>query len=182
MTSIIGWRFWKIRKSPKDGSLWLRSVVRNELWSPLERFEARGSSYREGNQHGISPAAHSSNGIYAYKSPFDAIENLDRCCYRGTFLGKVHLWGVIQKHQFGYRAQFAYPASLSTGICCACKQTVNLKSEPFAIGWASLHITEDFSVSGFVCEGCNKKYYHLETDTGYEEMMELVGRYGIEIV
>ncbi len=181
MTPITGWRFWKIRRASQDGNLWLRSVIRNELWPPMERFEARSSSYKGASHPGIFPEAHSSSGIYAYNTTFDALENLDRCCYRGTFLGKVSLWGVIQKHQFGYRAQFAYPVSLHMGICCVCKQTINLKSEPFAIGWASLHITEAFSVSGLLCGGCNKKYYSVDIESSYMELTQLTDRYGIKI-
>jgi hypothetical protein len=180
MTALTGWRFWKIRRTSKDGNLWLRSVVRNELWPPLERFVGRSSS-KETGQLSIPPKAQSASGIYAYKTTLYALENIDRYCYRGTFLGKVSLWGVIQKHQFGYRAQFAYPLSLVFGICCVCKQTVSLKSEPFGIGWASLHITEDFSVSGVLCKECNEKYYSVDIDTGHRELTELTDRYGIGI-
>jgi hypothetical protein len=147
----------------------------------MERFEAQRSSCKGSSRPCIPPEAHSASGIYAYKTTPDALENIDRYCYRGTFLGKVSLWGIIQKHQFGFRAQFAYPLSLVFGICCVCKQTVSLKSEPFAIGWASLHITEDFSVSGSLCEGCNGKYYSVDTDTSHRELTELTDRYGIGI-
>jgi len=181
MTALTGWRFWKIRRTSRDGNLWLRSVVRNELWPPMERFVAQRSSYKEAVQSGIPPEAQSAIGIYAYKTILDALENIDHYCYRGTFLGKVSLWGVIQKHQFGFRSQFAYPLSLVFGICCVCKQTVSLKSEPFAIGWASLHFTEDFSVSGFLCEGCNEKYYSIDVESSHEELEELTNRYGIGI-
>jgi hypothetical protein len=147
----------------------------------MERFVAQRSSYKEAVQSGIPPEAQSAIGIYAYKTILDALENIDHYCYRGTFLGKVSLWGVIQKHRFGYRAQFAYPVSLALGICCVCKRNVSLESEPFAIGWASLHITEDFSVSGFLCEECNEKYYSVDMDTSHRELAELTNRYGIGI-
>jgi hypothetical protein len=146
----------------------------------MEKFEAHRSSYQDSRATTI-PGAHSSNGIYAYKTAFDALENIDRYCYRGTFLGKVSLWGVIQKHRFGYRSQFAYPLSLVSGICCVCKRIVSLKSEPFAIGWASLHFTEDFSVSGFLCEECNERYYYVDMETSYGELAELTERYRIGI-
>jgi hypothetical protein len=147
----------------------------------MERFEAHCSSYKAKEQSCISPEAHSTSGIYAYKSTSEALENLDRCSYRGTFLGKVSLWGVIQKHQFGYRAQFAYPVSLVFGICCVCKRIVSLRSEPFTIGWASLHITEAFSVSGFLCEECNEKYYSVDIESSNRELAVLTARYGISI-
>ncbi len=147
----------------------------------MERFEAHCSSFKAASQSCISPEVNSTSGIYAYKSTPDALENLDRCSYRGTFLGRVSLWGVIQKHQFGYRAQFAYPVSLVFGICCVCKRIVNLKSEPFAIGWASLHITEAFSVSGFLCEDCNGRYYSVDIESSHRELSALTERYGISI-
>ncbi len=130
---------------------------------------------------GIPPEANSKNGIYAYKNISLALENLDRCCYRGAFLGKVNLWGVIHKHEFGYRAQFAYPISLSMGICCMCKSIVSLSSEPFAIGWATYHFSESFSVSGFLCNICNEKYYSVDIKTSYDELKHLTDRYGIKI-
>lgn len=166
---------------PQDGGFWLRSIVRNDLWPPMKRFEACSASASGSHKQSITPEAYSQAGIYAFKTIGDALENLDRTCYRGTFLGRVQVWGVIQKHQFGYRAQFAYPHSLTHGVCCICKRIVSLKSERFAIGWASYHFSDDFSVSGFVCSGCNEKYYSLDTETGYAELSELAGRYGIAI-
>lgn len=147
----------------------------------MEKFESHGSSYKKVGKHGSPPEADSTNGIYAYKTFEHALENLDRCWCRGIFLGKVKLWGVIQKHEFGYRSQFAYPLSLHMGICCVCKRTINLKSEPFAIGWATLHITESFSVSGFLCEKCNKRYYSVDPESSYKELIQLTVRYGIKI-
>ena len=166
---------------PHDGSLWLRSVVRHHLWPLKERFEAYSTSVSGLHRQDITPGVNSQDGIYAFKTIGDALENLDRTCYRGTFLGRVQVWGVIQKHHFGYRAQFAYPHSLTHGICCICKRIVSLKTEPFAIGWASYHFSDDFSVSGFVCNVCNEKYYFLDTETGFIELSELTERYGITI-
>lgn len=161
--------------------MWLRSIVRHDLWPLAKRFEAYSTSAFGLHKQSITPGVHSQAGIYAFTNIDDALENLDRTCYRGTFLGRVHIWGVVQKHQFGYRAQFAYPHSLTYGICCICKRIVGLKSEPFAIGWASYYFSDDFSVSGFVCNGCNEKYYLLDTETGYAELSELSERYGITI-
>ena len=178
---LTGWRFWKIRKTTTDGELWLKSVIRSNLWPPMQRFEVGGSAQKESNEPDMYPETDSLSGIYAYKSSLHALENIDRFCYRGTLLGKVHLWGVIQKHQFGYRAQFAYPVSVSMGICCICKRTINLKSEPFTIGWAYYHFSDDFSVNGVLCRVCNEKFYSLDVACSYRELEELTGRYGIHI-
>jgi hypothetical protein len=166
---------------PQDGGLWLRSVVRHDLWPLKERFEACSGSVPGLHKKSITPEVNSQEGIHAFKTFDNALENLDRTCYRGAFLGRVQVWGVIRKHQFGYRAQFAYPHSLTNGICCICKRMVSLKSEPFAIGWTAYHFSDDFSVNGFVCNVCNEKYYLLDTETGYIELSELAERYGIII-
>lgn len=146
----------------------------------MQRFEVNCVSPKSANQQGSHPEADSQCGIYAYKTSRDALKNIDRFCYRGTLLGKVHLWGVIHKHKYGYRAQFAYPVSLNIAICCICKQTINLKSEPFTIGWTYYHFTDDFSVYGMLCEVCNEKYYSLDIAYSYAELAQLKDRYGIE--
>ena len=47
-------------------------------------------------------------GIYAYKA---AEQNIS-CTGGGILSGEVWLWGKIQQHKLGYRAQYAYPKSL----------------------------------------------------------------------
>lgn len=166
---------------PQDGSLWLRSIVRHDLWPPRARFEAKSTASSEVDKRSVIPEVASQDGIYAFTTIDDALANLDRTCYRGTLLGKVHLWGVIQKHRFGYRAQYAYPHSLTHGICCICKSTVGLAPNEFAIGWKSYHFSDNFSVRGFVCSVCNEKFFLLDTNRGFAELSELAERYGIPI-
>jgi hypothetical protein len=84
--------------NPQDGGLWLRSVVRHALWPLKERFEACSTSAPELNKQSFTPGVHSQEGIYAFKTIDNALENLDRTCYRGTLLGRVKVWGTIQKH------------------------------------------------------------------------------------
>jgi hypothetical protein len=181
ISALTAWRFWKIRKHPRDGTLWLKSVVRNDLWPPLEKFEAQEPYCVQGHRQTVSPEAESKSGIYAYRSLTDALSGVNLLHYwcRGAFLGKVRLWGVVQQHEFGYRAQFAYPDSLEMGVCCVCRKIIDLRLEPFAIGWMSLHISEDFSVNGLICAGCNDKYYSIDASDCYREFLELTGRYGI---
>jgi len=161
--------------------LWLKSVVRNDIWPPKERFESYNTSINSSYKEHIIPEAQSKSGIYAFKSIEHAIENIDKTCYRGKLLGKVYLWGVIHKHDFGYRAQFAYPHSITHGICCICKKIVSLQTEQFAIGWAAYHFSESFSVSGFLCKTCNEKFYSINTDISQKELLILIERYGINI-
>jgi hypothetical protein len=49
------------------------------------------------------------NVVYAAKN----IEHLRQLGYEGRGIrGEVHLWGTVQEHELGWRAQFAYPKSL----------------------------------------------------------------------
>jgi transcription initiation factor IIE alpha subunit len=40
---------------------------------------------------------------------------------------------------------------------------------------------EAFSVSGFLCEDCNEKYYSVDIESSYRELVQLTDRYGIKI-
>jgi len=53
----------------------------------MERLEARSSFYQDSSAT-IIPGARSANGIYAYKTTFDALENIDRYCYVVPSLGR----------------------------------------------------------------------------------------------
>ena len=178
---LIGWRFWKLRKTTRDGLMWLKSVIRSDLWQPMKRFEVGCSDQKGSRGPDTYPEYDSPCGIYAYKTSCHALENIERFCYRGTLLGKVNLWGIIQKHRFGYRAQFAYPVSVSIGICCICKGIINLKSEPFTIGWTYYHFSDDFSVNGILCRVCNEKFYSLDAAHSSRELEEITDRYRINI-
>jgi hypothetical protein len=134
-----------------------------------------------GNDPGGSPARDVKYGIYAYKTTSYALQETDRFCYRGALLGQVHLWGVVQEHRFGYRAQYGYPASLHLGVCCICTQTIHLASEPFAIGWAYYHFSDDFSVNGILCNECNTKYYGLDEEESHAELSRIAEKYGVLI-
>ncbi len=167
--------------SRPEGYPMLRSVVRNHIWPVRERFEIVHASFPGLREHGIAPGASSTDGIYAYRDRRYALENHDRFCYRGSLLGRVDLWGVVQRHEFGYRAQFAYPVSLAYGICCICKGTIALKSDPFAMCWTALYLAEDFCVNGILCEACNSKYCSFDMASGRRHILGLADRYGIVI-
>jgi hypothetical protein len=179
--TLRGWRFWKLRQDPGAAGAWLTSVVRHDLWIPTEKFEARCMSGQGERDPGGPPDADARHGIYAYKTTSSALQETGRFCYRGALLGRVHLWGVVQEHSFGYRAQYGYPESLHMGVCCICTQTVYLASEPFAIGWAYYHFSDDFSVNGILCDECNRKYYSLDAIKSSAELSRLAERYGVPI-
>jgi hypothetical protein len=151
----------------------------------MERFEARSKSNEGISQLGIPAAVNSQVGIHAYKTSHHALGNLEHYCYRGALLGMVKLWGTIQEHQFGFRAEYGYPVSLTMGICCICKSIVNLKSEPFTIpfttDWIYFHFSETFTVTGFLCIECSEKYYSVDIESSYNKLTLLANSYGITI-
>jgi hypothetical protein len=178
--AITGWRFWKLRRT-RDGLAWLQSLMMDDLWPTREKFWAEKIVTEQNGEALTFPLSYSMNGIYAYKTSEYSLEYQHRFWYRGTLLGSVLLWGIVQQHELGYRAQFAYPSSLLFGICCDCMKKINLVREQFAIAWTSLHITERFSVNGFLCSRCNNRYYALDVKTCRIELEELAKRYGISI-
>lgn len=100
---IVGVRGWLII----DESL--SSLCKFCLWPvghPLEcetpLLKGEGASY--------DTRKHSSKrvGIFAFKNSFQ----LSRCCLGFCYCGEVALWGEIAEHEWGYRAQYAYPLTL----------------------------------------------------------------------
>lgn len=109
--ALVGYRTWRV-VSPL-----LRSLVFAVPWPPFERLEASCGLefHRNSNSGGIVPHELCRCGIYALKE-------LDHCfaawtirsrtnCVVGAvcIVGAVSLWGRIEEHQYGYRAQYAYP-------------------------------------------------------------------------
>ena len=126
---LRGFRVWHVR----DGSE-LESLC-GTAWPPFEALEARGCT--------ASPAAtvwavrtecdgppcddtgqmhHGRCGIYA----FSTRDALLRTIRQESFLlrrwpvvvGEVWLWGRVAQHEYGYRAQYAYPARFIGGFGC----------------------------------------------------------------
>ncbi|MEW6163267.1 MAG: hypothetical protein AB1606_08175 [Nitrospirota bacterium] len=200
ITPITGWRFWRIfgNKSKTADPLWLGSIVRSQLWPPKERLEAEcGES---GSSHTGSLKVYCKWGISAYKSFQYALEDFNERVAKarqrlgfepGTVLGKVKLWGKIHQHQYGYRAQFAYPFSLVSGVCINCLRLFDLKSEDFILryftfgsGWLFHYNKENFPPEIFpgelMCSRCID--WIAEVDLERDEVLSsLEKKYGIEI-
>lgn len=101
---IVGYRFWYPFSGPgynPDG--YLHSLNNNHhLWPIDQPMVARPTDWS------FNPYACWSGGIHAFKTK----ERLMREHY-GIF-GEVWLWGRIEEHAEGYRAEFAYPKRLFT--------------------------------------------------------------------
>lgn len=136
ITPITAWRFWRMKVTPVTRRVQLWSLASARVWSPGKYYEAeciaRGVCSRVNHDLQDVPALPPAQcGIYGYKtteealldlqgklSPEDAIQ-FGSAAHGGIF-GQVKLWGTIQQHRHGYRAQFAYPASFVMGICDKC--------------------------------------------------------------
>lgn len=216
ITPIIGWRFWKIcggganlvPQSVLDlktkGNIWLRSIFAPRPW--LKREKITAECLCKDTSHIEPPEIESNCGIYAYKSLQYALADYTRefliqdpaiNSYAGSIFGKVKLWGRIQHHRFGYRAQFAYPDSFTMSICNDCLQPIFLLFEffVFRLFEETKFLLRDsnnplagkkivkISKGMFFCEKC---WYHLrkKNDAGVsgEEILRILqDDYGVGV-
>jgi len=99
------------------------------LWQPHKRFEAYCANNVHSNHLATDPVPldRCSCGIYCYKDVKDcfrhsgmtqrirdaAVGYNDRL-QRDVAFGHISIWGRIIEHEFGFRAQYAYPKELAT--------------------------------------------------------------------
>lgn len=119
---LVGYRAWGMTR---DGDL--RSVYRHhgDRWVPYEAHRAVCRTAMCGSpafgRNMSSPAVDCSCGVYAFKACGKLLDELRRRdVVRFMFandlslvVGEVKLWGHVVEHNDGWRAEFAYPASLS---------------------------------------------------------------------
>jgi hypothetical protein len=99
--AIVGWRVWSqfphgLLGSPYGDVLW---PPRRPLWAECRFSSARGVQV-------VAPDPECSCGIYALMQPPDSIRDVP---WARRVTGEVYLWGKVIHHEFGYRAEFAYP-------------------------------------------------------------------------
>jgi hypothetical protein len=191
ITPLIGWRFWRVvsENLMNNGlDLWLTSIMKLIKWPPKKRFKAEclcGYSYYFYELHTNGPPEVDPCGIYAYNSPQHAFSDpLFRIIPKGVVFGKVKLWGKVQKHQFGYRAQFAYPFSLMLAVCDECKRLINLESEFFVLRVLNTFMEEEktFAFSQFICRNCLSLVGLSERDIEGKKVVHILQKkYGVQI-
>jgi hypothetical protein len=110
--AVEGWRAWRLVRRG-DGSLGLGS-----LFSPEERWRPRSAVRAvcavEGSYH-PAPAVDCRCGYYAYADR----ARLAGASRRSGVVGAVSMWGSVVGHDFGYRAEYAYPQRLRL-VCGPC--------------------------------------------------------------
>lgn len=118
---LRGYRVWHVRHGTELESLC------GTPWPPFEQLEAHACMAVGGSDCDGPPCVHRwpcgmRCGIYAF-STRDAVLGAIR---QELFLirrwpivvGEVWLWGRVARHEYGYRAQFAYPAKFIGGFGC----------------------------------------------------------------
>ena len=112
VSPIIAYRVWQW-----DGSL-LKSLS-GESWYPRQPLTARCCLSHQ------PPHQNCRCGIYAHKldsgprmcslprmSSLPRMRSAPKTSYSACIGGEVYLWGTVVEHEFGWRAQFAYPKSI----------------------------------------------------------------------
>lgn len=94
---IIAWRLWRVT----DEGI-LRSLGRSRLWSP-------GAPMRG------APRSRNAAGVYAMKHRAN-LAIYDDADEEYQVFGQVALWGRVIEHDFGYRAEFAYPVAIDLRV------------------------------------------------------------------
>jgi len=114
---LIGYRLWL-----HDYSGLLRSVYQPVHWTPHEVCHAECDRAPRAPQPGCQC------GIYAFRRALDLHKEIERIDRQGTALhsvfahlgepifGTVRLWGNVIEHEYGWRAEYAYPHTLSSRV------------------------------------------------------------------
>jgi hypothetical protein len=118
--AILGWRVWDVVE--RKGTLCLKSPGFPTLWLPQQGItafcdrSASSFSARSVQDHD-APSARCSCGIYATRTPSQAVPYLTHVFQRGgdvlqRLMGRVWLWGAVVECWGGWRASNGYPACL----------------------------------------------------------------------
>jgi preprotein translocase subunit YajC len=109
ISPVVGYRVWQWNATG------LKSL-NGEPWLPGRPLAAGCQAVARGTRvkavHGAHELPHPNCtcGVYAAKDP----AHLRQFGYEGHGIqGEVYLWGTVVEHKLGWRAQFAYPKSLS---------------------------------------------------------------------
>ncbi len=130
---IIGYRSWTVRVHP-SGEPRLCSPYRRSPWTPGEAHRAHCSSKVVATAIGLrsvvppdgphdAPGEGCTCGVHAWRVAQTAL--LDAAGSRGlrAVTGDAALWGVVLRHERGWRAEQAYPTALNVhaattdGLC-----------------------------------------------------------------
>ena len=113
---VIGWRIWRLRRSPRTG-LVLESPLRPQLWPPNEPMRARCPATVG---RGRPPHEGCTCGLYAASSAEHLrVAGVPLAGPTCSVIGTVAMWGRVIEHQMGYRSELGYPDRIRL-VCAAC--------------------------------------------------------------
>lgn len=112
---VTAYRGWQLLIGD-DESVQLRSLIQQHIWTPRVRQEA-SCSYKSacvapevGHSCGFYGGANEQNLGYWYHGWKKGVLRQDGVTHTRYSLGGLcSLWGKLIKHQYGWRAQYAYP-------------------------------------------------------------------------
>jgi hypothetical protein len=124
---LIAWRAWALTGRRDGTGLLLRPVAgRSRPWKPREITSAACKAAR----FHPAPSVDCTCGLHAAHDP-DTL----RRARTPAVLGRVALWGKVIEHEYGYRAEFAYPQSLRL-VCQFCFWHLGgATPSPDLVGW-----------------------------------------------
>ena len=134
ISPIVGHRVWRWDAAG------LRSL-NGKPWSPRQPLAAKCGA---GNAHDADepPYLDCTCGVYAAKSR----EHLRQLGYEGRGIrGEVYLWGTVQEHELGWRAQFAYPKTLFLPLHLIPSDTMEMEAR---LGALAAYDTDIFMLAG----------------------------------
>lgn len=97
---IVGYRAWRL---PNPDEPYLYSITLNFRWE-RENGPARQNGRKPTSK--LFDGGQYTRGYYAFKSP-TVVKWQYHNPYTSFVVGRVHLWGIVIEHEFGYRAEFA---------------------------------------------------------------------------
>jgi hypothetical protein len=113
---LIGYRYWTW--DPVNQCL--RSLYNGERWHPYRALQARCVDAIRNSPAAPAPDCHC--GVYAFCDEREAVEqrpNSHVASPATLIFGSVWLWGTVVQHVKGWRAQFAYPRSLTSSLAAS---------------------------------------------------------------
>jgi hypothetical protein len=107
ISPVVAYRVWRWKETGLQS-------LNGEPWLPGQNLEARcrvaPAARHMAEAANEAPHRKCTCSIYAAKNS----EHLRQIGYAdGGVCGEVYLWGIVVEHKLGWRAQFAYPKSLS---------------------------------------------------------------------
>ena len=150
-TAIIGWRRWRV-----DHRGYLLAEYKEETWPTLEAKTAicavlGALHFSASGQLLEAPVKGCACEIYAYKTEAGLQAEMGANILNRAW-GEVSLWGRVIEHQDGYRAQFAYPKTLTTGDVRVAARLARLYQVP---------VTVDTTVPVTSSQSCISTNIHL---------------------